>query len=862
MTPMMEQYFEIKNQYKDYLLFYRLGDFYEMFFDDAILASRELELTLTGRDCGEAERAPMCGVPFHSSEGYIGKLIEKGYKVAICEQTEDPALAKGLVKREVIRVVTPGTLIETNLLSENKNNYLCSVYLNDYECGLCFADISTAQIYATSFCGDEVISRLCNELGTYQPREVITNVSASKLGEAQTLIRDRLSAMLGERQSVKFAHEEAEARVLEQFGAVLREDTLGDRPLVCALGALLSYIAETQKSDISYIKDINIYSDGQYLEMDINTRRNLEICETMRSKEKRGSLLWVLDRTRTAAGARLLRKWLEHPLLSTSRIAARQNAVGEFASDYMLREELSILLDGALDLERLMTKVVYGTANGKDLRAIAATISILPELREKLSGCRSDELSRIYREIDTLEDIYEKIDEAISSDPPFSVREGGMIRDGYDNNVDELRSIMNDGKSWIDKITEEERESTGIKTLKIGYNKVFGYYIEVTKSFISQVPDRYIRKQTLANCERYITQELKDMEARILGAADKVCSLEYEIFCKIRDFVAENNERIRKTAAEMAQIDVYLSLADVAVRNKYVRPEVDDSDAIVIKDGRHPVVEQFVKDTYFVPNDADLDTAHKRLMLITGPNMAGKSTYMRQVAIIVLLAQIGSYVPAAEARIGVVDKLFTRVGASDDLASGQSTFMLEMNEVAYILRNATKRSLIIYDEVGRGTSTFDGMSIARAIVEYTSSRKIGAKTLFATHYHELTSLEGEMDGVVNYNIAAKKRGDNITFLRKIVRGSTDDSYGIEVAKLAGIPNEVIKRAKEVLASVEATAKAISISDKKQTEIDDTLISFDDCIKEQVIEELKAVDINTLSPYEAMSFLFGLQKRLK
>ena len=862
MTPMMEQYFEIKNQYKDYLLFYRLGDFYEMFFDDAILASRELELTLTGRDCGEAERAPMCGVPFHSSEGYIGKLIEKGYKVAICEQTEDPALAKGLVKREVIRVVTPGTLIETNLLSENKNNYLCSVYLNDYECGLCFADISTAQIYATSFCGDEVISRLCNELGTYQPREVITNVSAAKLGEAQTLIRDRLSAMLGERQSVKFAHEEAEARVLEQFGAVLREDTLGDRPLVCALGALLSYISETQKSDISYIKDINIYSDGQYLEMDINTRRNLEICETMRSKEKRGSLLWVLDRTRTAAGARLLRKWLEHPLLSTSRIAARQNAVGEFASDYMLREELSILLDGALDLERLMTKVVYGTANGKDLRAIAATISILPELREKLSICRSDELSRIYREIDTLEDIYEKIDGAISSDPPFSIREGGMIRDGYDKNVDELRSIMNDGKSWIDRITEEERESTGIKTLKIGYNKVFGYYIEVTKSFISQVPDRYIRKQTLANCERYITQELKDMEARILGAADKVCSLEYEIFCKIRDFVAENNERIRKTAAEMAQIDVYLSLADVAVRNKYVRPEVDDSDAIVIKDGRHPVVEQFVKDTYFVPNDADLDTAHKRLMLITGPNMAGKSTYMRQVAIIVLLAQIGSYVPAAEARIGVVDKLFTRVGASDDLASGQSTFMLEMNEVAYILRNATKRSLIIYDEVGRGTSTFDGMSIARAIVEYTSSRKIGAKTLFATHYHELTSLEGEIDGVVNYNIAAKKRGDNITFLRKIVRGSTDDSYGIEVAKLAGIPNEVIKRAKEVLSSVEATAKAISTSDKKQQEVDDTLISFDDCIKEQVIEELKAVDINTLSPYEAMSFLFGLQKRLK
>ncbi len=862
MTPMMEQYFEIKNQYKDYLLFYRLGDFYEMFFDDAILASRELELTLTGRDCGEAERAPMCGVPFHSSEGYIGRLIEKGYKVAICEQTEDPALAKGLVKREVIRVVTPGTLIETDLLNENRNNYLCSVYLNDYECGLCFADISTAQIHATSFCGDEVINRLCNELGTYQPREVITNVSAGKLGEAQSLIKDRLSAVLGDRQSVKFAYDEAKERVEEQFGGILREDTLSDRPFVCALGALLAYISETQKSDTSYIKDINVYSDGQYLEMDINTRRNLEICETMRSKDKKGSLLGVLDRTRTAAGARMLRSWLEHPLLNTSRISARQNAVGELTSDYMLREELSILLDGVLDLERLMTKVVYGTANGRDLRAIASTISALPELKERLSVCKSDELSKICRELDTLDDVYEKINTAISKEPPFSIREGDIIADGYDKDVEELRSIMKDGKSWIEKIAAEERESTGIKTLKISYNRVFGYYIEVTKSLISQVPDRYIRKQTLANCERYITQELKDMEARILGASDKVCSLEYELFCEVRGFVSEQNGRIRKAAADMAQIDVYLSLADVAVRNKYVRPEVDESDAIVIKDGRHPVVEQFVKDTYFVPNDADLDTSHKRLMLITGPNMAGKSTYMGQVAIIGLMAQGGSYVPAAEARIGVVDKLFTRVGASDDLASGQSTFMLEMNEVAYILRNATKRSLIIYDEVGRGTSTFDGMSIARAIVEYTSSRKIGAKTLFATHYHELTSLEGEIDGVVNYNIAAKKRGDNITFLRKIVRGSTDDSYGIEVAKLAGLPNEVIKRAKEVLASVEATAKAISTSDKIQEESDDTLISFDDCLESQVIEELKAVDINTLSPYEAMSFLFGLQKRLK
>ncbi|MBO7250337.1 MAG: DNA mismatch repair protein MutS [Clostridia bacterium] len=859
---MMEQYFEIKNQYKDYLLFYRLGDFYEMFFDDAILASRELELTLTGRDCGEAERAPMCGVPFHSSEGYIGRLIEKGYKVAICEQTEDPALAKGLVKREVIRVITPGTLIETDLLTENKNNYLCSVYLGEFECGLSFADISTAQIYATSFKGDQMISRLCNELGTYQPREVITNVSASKLAEAEILIRDRLGAVLGDRQSARFDLDFAKERVEAQFSDTLRAEAMSDHALVSSLGALISYIADTQKSDISYIKDINIYGDGQYLELDINTRRNLEISETMRSKEKKGSLLWVLDKTHTAAGARLLRKWLEHPLLNTAAISSRQDAVEELFGDYMLREELGMLLDNVLDLERLLTKTIYGTANAKDLRAIASTISILPELKEKLALCKCRELSDIYNSLDTLEDVYEKINDAIIDLPPFSIRDGGIIANGYDKDVDELRMIMRDGKGFLDDILTRERESTGIKTLKIGFNKVFGYYIEVTRSLVDQVPDRYIRKQTLANCERYITEELKQMEAKILGAEDKLCSLEYEIFCEIRGFVAENSERIRKSAADMSRIDVYLSLATVAVHNKYVRPEVDQSDVISIKDGRHPVVEQFVKDTYFVPNDAELDTSRNRLMLITGPNMAGKSTYMRQVAIIVLLAQIGSFVPANEARIGIVDKLFTRVGASDDLASGQSTFMLEMNEVAYILRNATKRSLIIYDEVGRGTSTFDGMSIARAIAEYTSGKKIGAKTLFATHYHELTSLEGEVDGIVNYNIAAKKRGDNITFLRKIVRGSTDDSYGIEVAKLAGIPNEVIKRAKEVLASVEKTAKAISFTEAPTEAADDTLITIDDCLESQVIEELKAVDINTLSPYEAMSFLFGLQKRLK
>ncbi len=862
MTPMMEQYFEIKNQYKDYLVFYRLGDFYEMFFDDAILASRELELTLTGRDCGEAERAPMCGVPFHSAEGYIGRLIEKGYKVAICEQTEDPAMAKGLVKREVIRVVTPGTLIETNLLNEHKNNYLCAIYLTEYECGLAFGDVSTGQIHATSFCGDGLISRLKNELGTYCPREVITNLSAQKMEDLSEFIVGRLSALLNDNRPTEFEYAAARTAVGAQFCDGLREHMEEDRALVRALGGLLSYISMTQKSDISYIKDLNLYSEGQFLEMDINTRRNLELTETMRTKEKKGSLLWVLDKTKTAAGARMLRQWIEHPLLQTGAIAKRQNAVEELFGDYMLREEIGMLLDGVLDLERLVTKIVYGTANGKDLRAVSATISILPELKKLMADCRSDALQGLCRELETLDDIFDRIDSAICENPPFSVREGGIIAQGFHQDVDYLRSVMADGKGWLEQVAASEREKTGIKTLKISYNKVFGYYIEVSKSFMNQVPDTYIRKQTLANAERYITQELKDMEATILGAADKVCSLEYELFCEVRNYVAENSARIQKVAALLAKLDVYLSLASVAAKNQYIRPEVDGSDVIVIKDGRHPVVEQFVKDTYFVPNDANLDTNHNRLMLITGPNMAGKSTYMRQIAVIAVMAQIGSFVPASDARIGIIDKLFTRVGASDDLASGQSTFMLEMNEVAYILRNATKRSLIIYDEVGRGTSTFDGMSIARAIVEYTNSKKIGAKTLFATHYHELTAMEDEFDGIVNYNIAAKKRGDNITFLRKIVKGSTDDSYGIEVAKLAGLPNEVIRRAKEVLASVEQTARALSTSDAVAPEQDDGLIRMDDCVGEQVIEELKAVDINTLSPYEAMSFLFDLKKRLK
>ena len=617
-----------------------------------------------------------------------------------------------------------------------------------------------------------------------------------------------------------------------------------------------------QKSDCTNIKDLKVYTSGQFMEIDVNSRRNLELCETMRTKEKRGSLLWVLDKTKTAPGARLLRQWVEHPLLKSSHILKRQSAVSELYENFIKRQELEDLLSGVLDLERLLTKIVYGTANAKDLRAVCSTISVFPDIKALVADCRSEELKKVFNDFDTLSDVHALISKSIKEDPPFSVRDGDMIVDGYDEEVDKLRSIMKDGHKWIEDITLKEREETGIKTLKISYNKVFGYYIEVTKSLINMVPDRYIRKQTLSNCERYITQELKDMEATILGAADKVCSLEYNLFQEIRAKIAEQSDRIRRSANLVATLDVYNSLATVAAKNNFVKPEIDDSNIIDIKDGRHPVVEQFVKDTYFVPNDVYLDTSANRLMLITGPNMAGKSTFMRQTALIVVMAQIGSFVPASDARIGIVDKVFTRVGASDDLASGQSTFMLEMNEVAYILRNATEKSLIIYDEVGRGTSTFDGMSIARAIIEYTNSKKIGAKTLFATHYHELTTMEDEFVGIVNYNIAAKKRGDNIIFLRKIIRGSTDDSYGIEVAKLAGLPNEVIKRAKEILATVEKTSRTLTTSDSSKLDEAEDLITFEDLTEKSIIEDIKKADVNTMTPVEAMNLLFELKNRIK
>lgn len=856
MTSMMLQYLEIKEQYKDFILFYRLGDFYEMFFNDAIIASRELELTLTGRDCGEPERAPMCGVPYHSVEPYIGKLISKGYKVAICEQMENPADTKGIVKREVVREITPGTVVEASLLNETKNNYLCSLYFHRGGVGVTFADISTGEMSATLIEGEP--SRVLNELGTYAPREIITNIDSDSGAFLSTFAKEKLGALVEFSMDSYFDSESCRARVIAQFGEDFANKSLNETGIANSVGAILEYIIKTQKTDISYISSVNVYGEGQYLEMDLNTRRNLELCESMRSKEKRGTLYWVLDKTKTSMGARMLRSYIEHPLLDIKKILERQGAVEALSGNIVLRGELINLLSGVLDLERLMTKVVYSTASGKDLKAIASTLSVIPEVKNLLYTESARELVNIREGLDSLEDITSLIDGAIIDLPPFSIREGGILKDGYSPEVDRLRDIMKDASGLIRQIEEDEREKTGIKTLKIGYNRVFGYYIEVTKSLTSQVPERYIRKQTLSGCERYITEELKDMEATVLGAKDKLCNLEYELFCEIKDKVGNELRRIQRSANMLARLDVYLSLAEVAVKNSYVCPEVDNGDVIDIKDGRHPVVEQFVKDSYFVPNDTYLNTTTDKMALITGPNMAGKSTYMRQSALIVLMAQIGSFVPARSARIGIVDKLFTRVGASDDLASGQSTFMLEMTEVAYILENATKKSFIIYDEIGRGTSTYDGMSIARAIAEYTAGKKIGARSMFATHYHELTCLEDEIEGIVNYNIAAKKRGEEITFLRKIVKGPTDDSYGIEVAKLAGVPNEVVKRARGVLAEMVENGTVTPKVTKKSSAIEATM-SFEDMAIYEAADKIKMLDLNTITPIEAMNFIFELKK---
>ena len=858
LTPMMQQYMEVKAQYADYILMYRLGDFYECFFDDAVIASRELELTLTSRDCGFGKRAAMCGVPFHKSDVYVGKLVERGIKVAVCEQTEDPKEAVGLVKREVTRVVTPGTVTDATLLSEEKNNFLMALCLSATTAGICAVDVSTGEVFATYVSGEDMEALIRSEIAAFSPAEVILNIPRDQCRAITEFITDRFGSLITDDASRLFGYDRARASLARVFGEGAKR--VSEAETVMAVGALLSYIAETQKTDVAFVKEINAYERGQYLDMDINTRRNLELTEAMRTKEKRGSLLWVLDKTKTAMGARLLRSWVLRPLVDPVVISHRQSAVSELLENRRKRDALTELLSGVLDIERLTAKAVYGSANAKDLRAIYQSISKLPELKAELSSLASPTLKGIADGIDTLEDISGLLGDAIVETPPFSVREGGMIKDGFNADIDYYRSVKNSGTDIMASIEQREKEETGIKTLKVSYNKVFGYYIEVSKSFVDQVPDRFIRKQTLVNCERYITQELKEMETTILGADEKIVQMEYDIFKSLCRLVEDNRDRLRSAAGLIAELDVYRSFAEVADKNNYVCPEVDLSSDIVIKDGRHPVVERFVKDTYFVPNDTTLDTGANKIMIITGPNMAGKSTYMRQVAIITVMAQIGSFVPAREARIGVVDKLFTRVGASDDLASGQSTFMLEMREVAAILKNATRRSLIIYDEVGRGTSTFDGMAIARAVVEYTYSKKIGAKTLFATHYHELTDMEEQFDGIVNYNIAAKKRGDSINFLRKIVRGGTDDSYGIEVAKLAGIPSEVVKRARQILDGIEKGASPAAPAKKteQQPDLFSGIIQSKDS---EIADKIRALDINTMTPIEAISALYEYKRLL-
>lgn len=859
LSPMMKQYFEIKEANKDCILFYRLGDFYEMFYDDALTASRELELTLTGRDCGQEERAPMCGVPFHSCEGYIAKLVARGYKVAICEQTEDPKAAKGIVKRDVIRVITPGTVMEQSMLEEGKNNYICCLYSSDKKIGVCFCDISTGELNATEISGKDSYNKLINQLSSYSPKEILLGGRIIEIKQLPSFIKQKLSAGVELIEDEKFEHTLCLKTASKHFGSEF--DKIKDKPdVICAVGALINYLKETQMNGLERINQINTYSDSQFMKLDYNTQRNLELTQTMLSKEKRGSLLWVIDKTKTAMGKRLIRSWLEHPLMNISTINNRQSAVEELVNNTVLRLELTGNLSGIFDIDRLMTKIVYGSANARDLRSLCSAVKDLPQISSLLSECKASHLRMIYKNIDLLDDIYSLIDSAIVEQPPFTIREGGMIKQGYNSDLDVINNDMNNSKDILAQIETEQKELTGIPKLRVGYNRVFGYYIEVTNSYKNMVPDTYIRKQTLTNCERYITPDLKEVEARILGAKDCSVSLEYKLFEEIRLKVAESLERIQRTSKAIATLDVLNSFANVASDNRYVRPDVTQSTAIKIKDSRHPVVELLLKNASFVPNDVNLDNNSDRVAIITGPNMAGKSTYMRQIALIVLMAQIGSFVPASSAQIGIVDSIFTRVGASDDLASGQSTFMVEMNEVANIVKNATSKSLLILDEIGRGTSTFDGMSIARAVLEYCADKKkLGAKTLFATHYHELTVMEDLLDGVKNYNIAVKKRGDDITFLRRIVPGGADDSYGIEVAKLAGVPNTIIGRAKEILAELESGRAETVV--KKSDPDEEAQLSLLGVAQSPVVDKIKNVDLNTLTPIEAMNLLYELKNMI-
>ena len=877
LSPMMQHYMETKKEYPDCVLFYRLGDFYEMFFDDALTVSKELEITLTGKDCGLSERAPMCGVPFHALDSYLYRLVQKGYKVAIAEQMEDPRQAKGLVKREVIRVVTPGTITSSQVLDETKNNYLMGIVYMDGIYGISTADISTGDFMVTEVDSDR---ELFDEINKFSPSEIICNNAFYMSGVDMDELKNRYQVVISALDSRFFGEESCRRILMEHFkvGALVGLGLEDYATGIIAAGAVMQYIYETQKSTLEHITTITPYSTGQYMVIDTSTRRNLELVETMREKQKRGTLLWVLDKTKTAMGARLLRACIEQPLIHRDEIIKRQNAVEELNMNYISREEICEYLNPIYDLERLIGRISYKTANPRDLIAFRSSLEMLPYIKRILGEFNSELLAELGRELDPLQDIFQLIGDAIVEEPPITVREGGIIKDGYNQEADKLRQAKTEGKNWLAELEAKEKEKTGIKTLKVKFNKVFGYYFEVTNSFKDQVPDYYIRKQTLTNAERFTTDELKQLEDIIMGAEEKLVSLEYDLFCEVRDKIGAEVIRIQKTAKSIAGIDVFCSLSVVATRRNYVKPSINDKGVIQIKNGRHPVVEQMMRDDMFVANDTFLDNGKNRLSVITGPNMAGKSTYMRQVALIVLMAQLGSFVPAQEADIGICDRIFTRVGASDDLASGQSTFMVEMTEVANILRNATRNSLLVLDEIGRGTSTFDGLSIAWAVIEHISNSKLlGAKTLFATHYHELTELEGTIAGVKNYCIAVKEQGDDIVFLRKIVRGGADKSYGIQVAKLAGVPDSVIARAKEIaeeLSDADITARAKEIAEissnitqhkavPKPDEVDLQQLSFFDTVKDDdIIRELDSLELSTMTPLDAMNTLYRLQTKPK
>lgn len=859
-TPMMQQYLKIKEEYSDCILFFRLGDFYEMFFDDALTASKVLEITLTGKDCGMKERAPMCGVPFHSVEGYIARLVKNGYKVAICEQVEDPKAAKGIVKRDVIRVITPGTANIDSVLTNADNNFLSCVYIDDDGCGMSFADVSTGELITTQIDGDVYETAVMSTLACFQPAEIAISPGGAKYSKMFEELNKRFHFYSEYLQREYFEPEICKKAVCEKFGWQSLSDTPldGKELALRSLGAILEYLKETQKTNLSHMSSVKYYKTNEYMDIDVSSRRNLELTETMRDKAKKGSLFGILDKTKTAMGTRRMKAWIDRPLVNSKLINMRLDSVAELTEKYELRAAFADALKGINDIERIISKVVYGTCNARDLVSLRTSIDALPQIASALSQCESQLLSSLSGDFDTLRDLCTLLHDAVNDEPPLTVREGGMIKDGFDKELDRLRDIAGHGAEKIAEVEAREKEATQIKSMKVSYNKVFGYYIEVSKSQIDKVPDNYVRKQTLVNCERYITQELKELENSILGARERINDLEYEDFMYVRGELNKNLKRLQKCATLVSVADVLCSLAAVAAENGYVKPTVDNSDVIDIRDGRHPIVEKYLTDSLFVPNDTYLDTGDSRFSIITGPNMAGKSTYMRQTALIVLMAQIGSFVPASACRVGIVDKIFTRVGASDDLASGQSTFMVEMSEVANILRGATKSSLLILDEIGRGTSTFDGLSIAWSVVEYVSER-IGAKSLFSTHYHELTQLEDKLDGVKNYSVAVKKKGEGITFLRKIVRGGTDDSFGIEVAYLANVPHEVITRAREILSAIESEPSAeLSVSGiesgiaaKKEVAQSETPLA----------DRIRRLELSAMTPIEALNELYQLQKEV-